>query len=96
MDLEDAVDVDLVFLARQDSVRTEALTRAVSGRPVLTVGETDEFLNSGGMVAFRVQERRIRFDVNLEPTRAAQLDISSKLLRVAGRVITQTSGREAP
>ena len=53
---------------------------------MLTVGEGAEFLRQGGMVAFVVENRRVRFDINLTAAAKSGLRISSKLLNVARSV----------
>jgi hypothetical protein len=53
------------------------------GPGVLTVGEGDSFLRDGGMVAFVVENRRVRFDIRHSAAGAALLNVSSKLLSVA-------------
>ncbi len=56
------------------------------GRGVLTVGEGDEFLRGGGMIAFVIENRRVRFDIDWKAAEAASLKLSSKLLAVARTV----------
>ncbi len=50
---------------------------------VLTVGESDEFIRHGGIIAFVIDNRRVRFDINLKAATSAGLKLSSKLLAVA-------------
>lgn len=52
----------------------------------LTVGEGESFLRSGGMIAFELDNRRVRFRVNLGAARGAMLNVSSRLLAVAKSV----------
>lgn len=59
---------------------------ATLGPGVLTVGEEDTFLRDGGMIAFVLENRRVRFSVNLAPARSAMLTLSSRLLSVAKAV----------
>jgi hypothetical protein len=56
------------------------------GPGVLTVGEKEGFLHEGGMIAFVVENRRVRFDVNQTAAENAGLKLSSKLLSVARSV----------
>lgn len=58
--------------------------------PVLTVGESDRFLATGGMIEFFSDHSHVRLRINLEAARASSLQISSKLLRVA-QVVTPSS-----
>jgi len=56
---------------------------AVAGKSVVTVGETEGFLDRGGMIALTADRNRVRLQVNASSLRAAKVDVSSKLLRVA-------------
>jgi hypothetical protein len=49
----------------------------------LTVGDAPDFAARGGMVRFQTVAGKVRFLINLESAQAAQLTISSKLLRRA-------------
>ena len=53
---------------------------------MLTVGDADNFVDSGGIIGFFTENGKIKFQVNLPAAKSANLLISSKLLRVA-RVI---------
>jgi hypothetical protein len=54
--------------------------------PILTVGETSDFLSDGGMIRFHLEEDKIRFDINLAAAESARLKISSRLLLLATSV----------
>lgn len=56
------------------------------GPGVLTVGEGDTFIPQGGMIAFRIENRHVRFDIDPKAAESANLKISSKLLSVARSV----------
>ncbi|HEY6389748.1 MAG TPA: YfiR family protein, partial [Bryobacteraceae bacterium] len=56
------------------------------GPGVLTVSEGESFARSGGMIAFVIENRRVRFDINLTVAENAGLKLSSKLLSVARTV----------
>ena len=53
------------------------------GPGVLTVGEGQTFVKDGGMIAFVIENRRIRFIANQTAAENAMLKMSSKLLNVA-------------
>jgi hypothetical protein len=57
--------------------------KAARGASILTVGEGERFLDDGGIIALRVVERRVRFDVNASAAQKAGLRISSQLLSLA-------------
>jgi hypothetical protein len=53
---------------------------------ILTVGETPEFLDRGGIITLLLQDNKIVFDVNRNAALRARLAIDSKLLRMARTV----------
>ena len=63
------------------------LLEEVADKPILTVGETDGFLEMGGMVNFIEDAGKVRFEVNVAPTEKAGIKIRSRLLRIAVRVL---------
>lgn len=69
-----------------DSTRINIWLEATQEKGILTVGETSNFLAQGGMIQLRQENAMLRLDVNLKPARASHLQISSRLLSLAGRV----------
>jgi YfiR/HmsC-like len=65
-----------------DGVAAASLLRAARTHPVLTVGESDDFLRDGGIVNFVMQDGKVRFEINQDAATRAQLRISSRLLRL--------------
>lgn len=57
--------------------------RAAHGTPTLTVGETDDFLRQGGVIAFVPDGRNLRFAISTEAADQAKLMVSSRLLQLA-------------
>jgi len=51
------------------------------------VGESEHFVQEGGMIGFLLEENKIRFEVNLEAAERAKLKMSSRLLELAKTVI---------
>jgi hypothetical protein len=63
-----------------------AVLKAAAGRPILTIGETDYFLEDGGIIVLKVVERRVRFEVSTLNAQKAGLRISAQLLGLAAAV----------
>jgi hypothetical protein len=61
--------------------------RSAVPKGVLVVGDNLRLLRDGAMIAFTVESRRVRFDVNQKAAESAGLKVSSKLLSVARTVI---------
>jgi len=57
--------------------------RRLQNAPILTVGESDDFFRSGGVIQLFVDRRHVRLKVNLPEARLHSLVVSAKLLRVA-------------
>lgn len=74
---------DILFISRSETERVAQALVGLANRPILTVSDGDDFATRGGMIQFVTDKNRIRLRINLEAARAANLTISSKLLRVA-------------
>lgn len=55
--------------------------------PVLTVTDNLDLFDAGAMIGLFLDNKRLAFDVNYAQAKNAQLSISSKLLRVARKVL---------
>jgi hypothetical protein len=73
----------LLFVNGDDTGRIAEILATTAGKSIVTVGETEEFVQRGGMIALAADRNRVRLLINPDALRAAQLDVSSKLLRVA-------------
>lgn len=76
-------DCAIVFVSGSEADRLPAVLGAVKGAPVLTVGDTDGFAGRGVILNFFLEESRVKFEVNVDAARRAQLKISSRLLGLA-------------
>ena len=81
--VEDLRSCQILFFGSSNQNRLAEVLRATEGASVLTVGETDEFIRLGGVIAFVAEGNKIRFEINLAAARRNRLTISAKLLRVA-------------
>jgi hypothetical protein len=84
--LQEIQGCNVLFLSRDEARRQTAIVRSLRGTPVLTVGETTNFLSDGGMIRFHLEEGKIRFDINLVAAESSHLKISSRLLLLASSV----------
>ena len=77
-------ECQVVYVATNDHETGRGLANLGAG--VLTVGDGESFIRDGGMIAFIVQNRRVRFDIKQSAADNAGLKLSSKLLSVARSV----------
>lgn len=54
---------------------------------ILLVGDTPGFLEGGGTINLRIEEQKVRFEINLAAARRARVEIRSSLLRLAARIV---------
>jgi hypothetical protein len=73
----------ILFIATSERSRITAILEKVKGSSILTVGESDDFLEKGGIINLVHRDRKIRLQVNLTAAGEAHLKISSRLLVVA-------------
>ncbi len=76
-------DCHVLFIGLLPRDKTNQLQKALEDSHVLTVGETEDFIDQGGMVRFYFSGSKVRFAVNPDEVKRHKLKISSKLLRLA-------------
>jgi hypothetical protein len=77
----------VLFVGAGEKKLIPAILAGVKGDSVLTVGESEHFVQDGGMIGFFLEENKIRFEINLEAAQKAKFRISSRLLALAKSVI---------
>ena len=87
-DAAEARGAQIVFVGASERARRPAVLAALKTGGALTVGDMDKFAEGGGMIGFRLKDATVRFDVNLREVNQAGLQMSSQLLKLAQRVIT--------
>lgn len=81
--VEDVQDTHILYISNSESRRLRPILNSLRSRPILTVSDMPEFASSGGMIEFFSEASKVRLRINNEAARAAELALSSKLLRVA-------------
>ena len=92
---EDARGCHILFVSDSEERRVRWILGALESESVLTVADVEEFAERGGVVRFVLDDRRIRFEVNVGAAERAGLHVSSQLLRLARRVWSEP-GEEQP
>jgi bifunctional DNA-binding transcriptional regulator/antitoxin component of YhaV-PrlF toxin-antitoxin module len=77
----------LLFICPSEKNNINEIIDLVKNQSVLTVADTQEFLDAGGIVNFVIEDNKVRFDVNLTASEKAGLKIRSQLLRLAKKVV---------
>ena len=63
--------------------KTREVLNTLKGKSVLTVSDEEDFNGHGGIIKFYTDNDMIRLQINIDAAKAANLHISSKLLRIA-------------
>jgi hypothetical protein len=83
----DLRDCQMIFVGAQEAARVDFILAQLSNLPILTVGDTPGFVQSGGMIGLKIANDRIRFDVNLAAARRAGLAVSANMAKLADEVL---------
>jgi hypothetical protein len=73
----------LLFVPVPEDGATPAILAKVAGTRVLTVGEGDSFMPSGGGIRLFVEDGRMRFELDPDVLDASNLKASAKLMKLA-------------
>jgi hypothetical protein len=91
----DAKDCQILFISASESPHVGDDIRLTKNVPVLTIGEVPGFANRGGIINLTLENSKVRFEVNVDAAKAADLNISSRLLALAKIVQPSSDGRKA-
>lgn len=73
----------ILFISHSETRRWPRIFEHLKTAPILTIGEAEGFAQKGGIINFFNADNKIRFEINHSAAKAHQLQISSKLLRLA-------------
>jgi uncharacterized protein DUF4154 len=73
----------VVYISSSERKSIVQILSTLKGSSILTVGEMDQFAARGGMIQFSLEEKQVRFEINLDAASQADLKISSRLLVLA-------------
>ena len=82
--VEEIQTCHVLFISRSEADRMDQILASLKYRKILTVADVESAAGSRVMIRFVTQQNKIRLRINPEAARAANLSISSKLLRLGG------------
>lgn len=77
------LETHVAFCALRSAKERKAFLEAMHGRPVLTVGEFEDFAADGAAINFYLEKLKVRFEINRKPFERGELKVSSELLKLA-------------
>jgi hypothetical protein len=73
----------ILFVNSSERRRFRSTAGRLKGSGVLTVGETQGFTADGGVINFKLEDGKVRFEIDVDAAGQEHLRISSKLLSLA-------------
>jgi YfiR/HmsC-like len=90
--IQGAKSCQIVFVSASERKHFEAILDGLNHAGVLTVGDSDGFIQSGGIINFVLEDGKVRCEINAGAAARAHLKVSSKLLGVSR--IVDVRGRQ--
>jgi hypothetical protein len=79
----------LLFISATEQDNLPNILVQLAGRPVLTVADTEAFMDQGVMITLVSRNNKIRWAINRQPVTQSGLKLNSKLLDIAVKVINK-------
>lgn len=83
---QQATAVHILFIGAGEETRFAALQAGLTGAPVVIVGESADFIRSGGTIGFVLQDAKVRFEISPDVAERAGVRISARLQKLATNV----------
>ena len=81
--IQDAANSHILFLSSSEESQLPQILKGLEKASVLTVSDMEEFAERGGMIAFKMEDQKVRFNVNVDAAERAGLKVGSQLLKLA-------------
>ena len=76
-------DCHVLYVSTSERKTVAQVLTRLQGSNVLTVGEMSQFAVQGGVIQFTLEDKQVRFEINLDAASRMALKISSRLLVLA-------------
>lgn len=80
---EQLEECHLLFIADSESYRFSRILKTVQDKPILTVGDSNKFSQRGIIINLKIQDNRIRFEIDESAAHKSGLHFSHLLLKEA-------------
>lgn len=89
--IDNIIKCHVLFVCGSEKKQFKEILGLVSEHNVLTVSDTNGFLESGGIINFLIEDQKVCFEINNYNAKQEKLNIRSQLLRLAKKVIEEKS-----
>ncbi|MEE9425893.1 MAG: YfiR family protein [Methylococcales bacterium] len=76
----------ILFISETQRNQTQSILLALADSNILTVGESNQFINDGGIIGFVIDNDRVQFQINKQAAKRARLEFDPRLLKL-GQVV---------
>ena len=76
----------VVYISMEYAGQQKDILGQIKGKSILSIGEDASFMREGGIINFLIEDKKVRFDINLDAAEEAKIEIRAKLLRLARKV----------
>lgn len=83
---EDAAGSEMIFIAEPPG-KLRSILDKLRYEDAVTVGETADFVENGGIIRLKLESNKVRFEINKKAADEKGIKISSKLLSLASRIV---------
>jgi hypothetical protein len=77
----------LLFIPKAEEKYLDKILPLVRDYSVLTISETEDFLEQGGIINFVMEKNKIRFEINLDAAKEAGIQFKTSVLKLAKKII---------
>jgi hypothetical protein len=92
-EIKTLTECHLLFICSSEQKNLKEIINTVKNQSVLAVGEIEGFLEAGGIINLLVEEKKIRFEINITAAERAKLRIRAELLRLAKRLVKEDAAQ---
>ena len=82
-DVRQSAGCQIVFVSESERLRYRLILDSLKTSSILSVGETSGFISEGGIVVLRVEDGRVRIEIDAQAAKQKNLRISAHLLDLA-------------
>lgn len=88
-----ATDCHVLYISPSEKENITQILKETEGRSLITIGDTEGFAQQGVIINFFLEQDMVRFEINTNAAKAAKIQISSKLLKLAKIIDGKEAGR---
>lgn len=86
--IKEIKDCHALFITESEKSNLSEIIEFIAGSYILTIGDTDGFAQKDVIINMYIEDKKVRFEVNLDAAKRTGLRIDSRLLKLA-RIVGQ-------